>query len=77
MDSNIMLRGAATAAPVIPAEGESGVVPGMVNCPICQRSFKGARGLGVHRRSAHPQVFHTEHQVATGVKARWTPEDPG
>src|SRR6218665_870435 len=75
MDSNIMLRGAATAAPVIPAEGESGVVPGMVNCPMCQRSFKGVRGLIIHQRSAHPLVFHTEHQVATRVKARWTPED--
>ena len=75
MEPQITLRGAAAAAPVIPAEGESGVVPGMVNCPICQRSFKGARGLGVHQRSAHPLVFHAEHQVAPRVKARWTPED--
>src|SRR6218665_4002652 len=47
----------------------------MVNCPMCQRSFKGARGLGIHQRSAHPLDIHAAHQVATRAKARWSPED--
>ena len=75
METQLTLTGAATAAPIIPANGESGVVPGMVNCPMCQRSFKGARGLGVHQRSAHPLDYHAAHQVATRDKARWSPED--
>src|SRR6218665_923061 len=31
--------------------------------------------MSIEQRSAHPRVFHTEHQVATRVKARWTRED--
>ena|SRR6218665_1073754 len=70
-----MLRGAAEAASVIRAEGESGVVPRMVVCPMCQWAFKGARGLGVHQRSAHSLEFHAAHQVAARVKPKWIHEE--
>jgi len=63
------------AALVIPADGELGVVPEMVSCPMWQRLFKGVGGLAVHQRRAHPSEFHAAHQVATRVKAKWTPEE--
>ena len=47
-------------------------------CDLCDRSFRSARGLGVHRRAAHGDEFHAERvaeRLATAVKVRWVDEE--
>ena len=48
VDSINPIRGAASAAPVIVPESATSVVPGLVVCPLCSRSFKGKNGLAIH-----------------------------
>ena len=44
-------------------------------CPDCGDAFVGSGGLNVHRRSAHPDVYHAARQPAARVKARWNHEE--
>lgn len=47
--------------------------PGL-SCPQCQRRCINERGLGVHRRYAHPEVVN-EEIVVPSTKARWSEEE--
>lgn len=75
MEVNTRKKASATAEAVSFAKGAAGAAPELVICVTCERSFKGAIGLGVHRRKAHPLDFHADHQVLPRVKARWAPEE--
>lgn len=75
MEIQLTLRESASAGSDILTEGEAGVAPGKVTCPVCHGQYQGARGLGVHQRRAHPEVFHAEHQVKTRLNSRWLPEE--
>ena len=50
-------------------------------CPECGRTFKGKRGVNVHRRSAHPESYHSEKTEVIGAaisaqsKRRWDTEE--
>ena len=51
-------------------------MPGLVRCPLCGHGpLKGARGLSLHQRRAHPEYYHAKHQVLPRVKPRWLPEE--
>lgn len=43
-------------------------------CEVCSRSFTTTRGLGVHKRRAHPIQYNDEIDVDR-KKARWTKEE--
>ena len=43
-------------------------------CVDCGRTFGTRTGLGVHRRRAHPLVFHASN-LPLRVKARWDDEE--
>ncbi|KAG8184458.1 hypothetical protein JTE90_002305 [Oedothorax gibbosus] len=43
-------------------------------CEICDKFFSGKRGLGVHRKRAHPEE-HNRGIVVDRVKKRWSPEE--
>lgn len=47
----------------------------MIPCPDCNKICKGARGLAVHRRSAHPVQYHRETQPAKRKRPRWDTEE--
>lgn len=50
-------------------------------CPECGREFRGARGVAIHTRRAHPEVYHAKQTavigaaVAAQVKRRWAREE--
>lgn len=74
--------GPSNSRTVISTAAEGHQVPVPVDdfvCPDCNRSFKTKRGLGVHRRSQHPTVYHqdalTELRGREVVKKRWTEEE--
>ena len=52
-----------------------------VVCPQCGRVFGGKHGMNVHRRSAHPESYHSEKAVEIGAaiaaqsKKRWDAEE--
>ena len=43
-------------------------------CKICELSFKGARGLGLHMKRKHPED-HNDRINVERVKKRWSPEE--
>src|SRR6218665_3212246 len=57
-----MLRGVATAAPIIIAEGETGAVLGLLVCPVCQKVCKNKAGLTIHMRRIHGEAQHRDTQ---------------
>ena len=58
--------------PLVPGEGE---------CEECGKQYKNKRGLAMHARSAHPDIYHA--RCATEIKeiqrshkkSRWDPEE--
>src|ERR1043165_5352777 len=76
MYTELTRRVTATAATDYIADGEAGAVAWLVTCPECHKGpLKGARGLHVHQRRAHPEEYHAAHQVLPRVKPRWLPEE--
>ena len=57
-----MLRGVATAAPIIIAEGETGAVQGLLVCPVCQKVCKNKVGLTIHMKRIHGEAQHRDTQ---------------
>lgn len=48
----------------------------LASCPECGRVFGSSRGLGVHRRSKHPEVYHAEKVASiASKKVRWSEEE--
>ena len=43
-------------------------------CLHCSKQCRGARGLSVHTRAAHPESYHSE-RIAAQVKSRWDTEE--
>jgi len=67
---------AATAAVDRLAETRESVgLPDTSTSQDCGRMFSGPRGVSIHRRSAHPELFHTENLPKLRMKPRWTEED--
>ena len=61
--------------------GVTPLVPGEGKCMDCGKQFKNKRGLAIHARSAHPDIYHA--RCATEIvevershrKSRWDPEE--
>nr|BAC82590.1 reverse transcriptase [Ciona intestinalis] len=44
-------------------------------CESCSKLFKSQRGLRVHQRSKHPELYHSQNQPLPRSKARWSDEE--
>ncbi|CAF4948378.1 unnamed protein product [Pieris macdunnoughi] len=55
-------------------EAASGLATPGCTCPVCGRVFRTNRGLGVHKRAAHPLEANVE-AAPNAVKRRWREEE--
>lgn len=55
-------------------EAASGLATPGCTCPVCGRVFRTLRGLGVHKRAAHPLEANVE-AAPNAVKRRWREEE--
>lgn len=46
-----------------------------VTCSLCQKQFRGTRGLATHERSAHATQYHAKRIPKPGIKPRWSDEE--